>query len=390
VKGNASYKYLLHVSSPDAFSSLILSSIPEGYFLLDNDGKVQDCNPKAEEMTGYRREELLGRNLERLGTNVVAKFESMLRGRSKGSGTISSESQKEIREMIEPDEMRFIKKDGESRVFQTSAAKVRLGKKERTVVIARDVTEQSEKIDGLSQAEKMYRRIFDISPDGIVVCDLKGTIIFVNQTFCRLTGYMKEDVIGRFWPTIPTVRSIDMPSYIKHFKDFLYGAASTDMEFVWKNKRNETRWGDAHIGLLDLENETHFLVILRDITKHKAQDLAIEKSELKNRTIVENLPDALVIHDLKGEIIEANQIAVRMFGFGEVSELMGKSLQSFSSEKARKSFLSSLKDAITLGMWGVDGEFVRKDRSTFQASVRSKLVSTTGNGVVQAVIREKI
>jgi PAS domain S-box-containing protein len=369
-------------------SDFILSSIPEAYFLLDEEGGILDCNKMAEEMTGYEKKELVGKKLSKVGMNALSDFGEALKKRLSGSGVIKGDTRREIREMVEPDEMPFVTKSGENRVFQTSSVKMTLGKVGYTIVLARDVTEQSKKIDNLITSEKMYRRVFEISPDSIVICDLKGTIVFVNQTFCKFTGYPKEDVIGRFWPTIPTIRSIDMSTYIKNFKNFLTGAGSTNQEFVWRNKAGETRWGEAHIGLLDVENETNFLVILRDITKRKAADEAIAKSELRNKTIVENLVDGLFIHDLRGEIIEVNLAAKKMCGFKESDEMMGKFISSFEADRTKRLMDASLKKAESLGSWSLDGEFVDKDGKKIPVSIRSKLVSTTGSGIVQTLVRD--
>lgn len=40
-------------------------------------------------------------------------------------------------------------------------------------------------------------KVFESSHDGILVTDPRGTILFVNPAFCRLTGYSADDVVGR-------------------------------------------------------------------------------------------------------------------------------------------------------------------------------------------------
>ena len=49
----------------------------------------------------------------------------------------------------------------------------------------------------LSESEKRFRVMFELSPAGIILIDEKGTVIEVNTSFCETLGYTRKEVIGQ-------------------------------------------------------------------------------------------------------------------------------------------------------------------------------------------------
>ena len=48
----------------------------------------------------------------------------------------------------------------------------------------------------LRQSEERHQTIIEIIEEGYLEVDLKGTTVFCNDSFCRITGYPKEELIG--------------------------------------------------------------------------------------------------------------------------------------------------------------------------------------------------
>lgn len=89
--------------------------------------------------------------------------------------------------------------DGTFKVFHT--IKVPLffedGSRKGLVVIGRDITERKEAKKKLEESEQRYKSLFEYNPDLVYMIDLKGNITNLNPIFEDLTGYKKEDVIGK-------------------------------------------------------------------------------------------------------------------------------------------------------------------------------------------------
>ena len=49
----------------------------------------------------------------------------------------------------------------------------------------------------LNLNEKRFRNLIEASPDGILLGDTTGKIIFVNKKVLELTGFSKEDLVGK-------------------------------------------------------------------------------------------------------------------------------------------------------------------------------------------------
>jgi PAS domain S-box-containing protein len=360
----------------------LFNAVPDAIFLQNQDGTILDCNVVAEQMTGFRKEELVGKDFSRIRRMGLAQLEDMIRQ----SISFSGDTEKEVREMITPNEMPFITKKGEQKIFQTSSSTVKIHGKECMVTIARDVTEQSKKLSTLIQSEKLYRRMIEILPDAMITASLKGYVTWCNATFCKMTGYAKEDIMGKPFNKIPTIRSIDMPSLLKKWSGILTGSMNlSDIDFVWKNKSGETRWGTAHVGVLDIDGEIALLVTLRDTTKKMAAEEAQEEKDRKMQSVIDSIQDAVFVHDINGDIFEVYGQASKLTGYDN-ERLIGlniSKLETPQTTKDRKKLSKDLAKSPVL----FNGEYVTKSGKRIPVSISSKIVSTSVSGRVQTVLR---
>ncbi len=83
-------------------------------------------------------------------------------------------------------------------------------------------------IKELQQSEENYRNIVESSPDGIITIDIKGFITSFNAAFAKLTGYSKEELIGKHFSKLPTLRKRDIPKYLKLFASMIVGKKTKD------------------------------------------------------------------------------------------------------------------------------------------------------------------
>jgi PAS domain S-box-containing protein len=53
----------------------------------------------------------------------------------------------------------------------------------------------------LNASDERYRLLFELSPDGIATFDIKGVVTSVNPAFLKLTGFSKEEIVGKTSPS---------------------------------------------------------------------------------------------------------------------------------------------------------------------------------------------
>ena len=89
--------------------------------------------------------------------------------------------------------------DGSSKIFDT--IKVPLfnndGSRQGLVIIGRDITEKKEMALKLAESQQQYKSLFEYSPDIVYMMDLSGTLTNLNPQFDVITGFKREDMIGK-------------------------------------------------------------------------------------------------------------------------------------------------------------------------------------------------
>lgn len=133
---------------------------------------------------------------------------------------------------------------------------------------------------GMKESEEKYRAAFMTSPDSVNINRIDGLYVDINEGFTALTGYTREDVIGKLsskidiW-AIPEdrqrlVRGLESDGYVKN------------LESRFRCKDGTLKTGLMSARLIMLKGEPHILSITRDITEKKEIEerlqLAVEGS----------------------------------------------------------------------------------------------------------------
>ncbi|MED1470452.1 PAS domain S-box protein [Bacillus salipaludis] len=107
--------------------------------------------------------------------------------------------------------------DGSSKTFDT--IKVPLfnpdGSRQGLVIIGRDITEKKDMAKKLAESQQQYKSLFEYSPDIVYMMDLNGILSNLNPQFEIITGYKREEMIGK------NVKSILPKRFRLHLKEFI-------------------------------------------------------------------------------------------------------------------------------------------------------------------------
>ncbi len=163
------FKKLFYIA-PD---SMAISRVEDGIYV--------DVNQKFTELTGYSAEEILGRTSIDIGLWLNPQDFKHLYDNISRTGK------------LENFEAQFRVKDGRIKTGLLSAAIMELNKVPHVLGVVRD-------IDDLKKAQAEHARLataVDQAAERVIVTDSDGTIVYVNPAFERLTGYSRDEVIGR-------------------------------------------------------------------------------------------------------------------------------------------------------------------------------------------------
>jgi len=209
--------------------------------------------------------------------------------------------------------------------------------------------------------------------NAIVICSPGGTIEWVNPAFERLTGYSKEEAIGK------TPRILKSGVHEASFYEDLWKTVQAGR--VWSgeitNRRKDGGLFIEDITITPLKDSkgriSRFIAVKQDITARKQAErrlatLAAEEAAQQSRfsTLLTNMEEAVLVEDRDRRITFANPAFEKMFGV-PASELLGRSCPALVPESSRlfvdsEWFRKSIDEAVAQSKTAPEETFETVDR----------------------------
>jgi PAS domain S-box-containing protein len=251
----------------------VLAVAPDAVITIDEQGRVCQLNPAAEQMFGYSREQALGRP---------------------------------IAELVIPPRRRREHCDGLKRVAAGGPAHIL----DRRIVInamgadggefpveltvtrtQRSPTRFTAWIRALAATEDLLRSAFDHAPIGMSVVAPDGQWLRVNDAYCRMLGYEREELTSK------TFRELTHPDDATEDDEFIAAIAAGEGDSLERDRRYLHRDGSVvwvHVRaevIRDQAGEPVYAVShLQDITDRKRSEERLLESERRLRSVIDNTP----------------------------------------------------------------------------------------------------
>jgi PAS domain S-box-containing protein len=165
----------------------------------------------------------------------------------------------------------------------------------------------------LRESEATLRKILESSPDAVCIHDERGRYVYVNEEFVRLTGFTRDECIGKpFWELgIWPDRKVADQFGAAVMKD----GEVRNVQALFRAKDGRMIPSLISGVMVDLEGKQCCMTISRDISELKAAELKLQQSEHTLRTIFESVIDPMAIIDLSsGKWIDVNQAFCQFHG----------------------------------------------------------------------------
>lgn len=175
----------------------------------------------------------------------------------------------------------------------------------------------------LQRSQQQLQNIIKYSVDAIAIRDLEGNIIEVNPAFETMTGYTKEEVVGKLVPFMEGGEE-DIQQLIQ---DVLEKGHKSGFKVVREKSNGERLYLNISFFLImdQKGNPEQIVGIERDITKEEKDKQALKESEKRYRTLIEFNPDGILVHS-NGQILFINKSGMELLGARSEDELLGKSI----------------------------------------------------------------
>jgi PAS domain S-box-containing protein len=179
-----------------------------------------------------------------------------------------------------------------------------------------------EKQQQLALSENKYQSLFENAHDGIIILRTsRFQITDLNREVERLTGYKKEEMLGKFFldliKTNETERGVD---FLKEVAG--KGEGRTDSLSVLRRDEAPLE-ADLSIKRIDLEDESFYQVIFHDLTERRRLEKKIRESKRNLEAIFDSIRDRLSIQSPDYRILRVNR-AVAQYHRTTFKDLLGK------------------------------------------------------------------
>ena len=319
------------------------------------DGIITDWNKGAGDLYGYSAEETLGRSVSLvIPASRYEELERLLKTIREGK-------------RIEHYETIRVRKDGSTINVSTTASPI--FNDEGNIIgiswISRDITRQIQAKKALRESEEKYRAIFEHSAVGIGRVRPDGTYIEVNQKMCDITGYTRDELLGK------TFMSITHPDDLDWSQDMVAQllAGETDSYMIEKwyiRKDSSVRFVNLTVSLIRSPNgEPEYLIpVVSDITECKRAEEGVRMQA----DLIDLSPDAIIVRLPDGTITFWSRGAESLYGWTK-NEALGQQMQRLLNVRFPKPFEKLLEELQQTGFW--TGELVHTTRDKREIVVQS-------------------
>jgi PAS domain S-box-containing protein len=350
----------------------LIKANPESLFLLDTRGVILAASHVAARRLGKSLEEIIGTDLYDTLPPEVSKqrFEIM-------QGVIATGQPARV----EDTRGDFYFDSSITPIFDQD-------KVVQVAVLGVDITDRKHAEEALRKSEALFRAIFATAQDTIFIKDRSLRYIQVNPAIERLFGRPAAEIIGKTDSDL--VGAADTERIRKQDRRVLNGEVAKGTHIVPVQGVPIT----FHYIKAPLHDAAGEIVgicgIARDITDLKRAEAALEESEERFRMLFEHAPDAYILADMQGEIIECNQAAEELAGYGR-KELIGNNFACLPWLDFRQQVrLADLLAQAARGevMGPVDFTLTRKDGGEVIAEGMSLPLYIQGQNLVLTIVRD--
>lgn len=308
-----------------------------------SDGVFLEFNEELERISGYTRAELQGQSVNSLGLLADPEYRQRL---------VSQDLPRNL-------EIQMRHKSGEWRWLTFSMSPIQIQGQDCYLSVIQDIHSRKLIEQSLRESEEKFAAAFHNSPVGIVVTDAEGRLMEVNQAFCDLHRYKRDEAIGK---TVVQLGAIT--DEINQSIGALLVASGSGLEPREIDIRDSE--GKLHNVLysivpIKINGIPHTVGMTLDMTDRKQaekqKEKALEELELERsllRQLIDNLPDLIFLKDRESRFLVANRATASFMGVDSPEQLVGRTDFDFYPESLAQQFRAAERQVMESGE-GING-----------------------------------
>ncbi|MCX7835874.1 MAG: PAS domain S-box protein, partial [bacterium] len=276
---------------------------PTGILRTFADGRIESANESALKMLGYSHFDIAGKPFQEFIYPNDLEY----------ANTILKNLQLGLLENAEF-EARCIHKN--KKLFWAKVHITSIYKMNSTIdffiIQFTDITPLKNALRDLVESKEQFQTVFDDSPLMSTIVDAETSrFIEVNKRFLEVSGFTKEEVIGK---TPSEIGWLTEEVRTKVLQEALAQGKILDLELSPTNKYGQTIYMRYNAVIIEIGGKKHLLSLAQDITELKQMTKRRWEAEQNYQKLYNSMQQGIVIQDKNGTILDCNPAAERILG----------------------------------------------------------------------------
>ncbi|MBM4137598.1 MAG: PAS domain S-box protein, partial [Nitrospira sp.] len=343
------------------------------------EGRIREINESGLKIFGYKREEIIGHTVKEL--NLWADY------RDREAMIKKLKNKEFLRDM----EIVLLRKSGEAFDMFASVNVIDIEGEPCLIATGTDITERKQAEEEI----RKFKTIADRAGYGVVISDLEGNLLYLNESFAKMHGYTAEELIGR---NLSVFHNEEQMENVDRLKNKLQEMGSYIAEEVWHIRKDGTFFPTLMHGTLvrDARGKPLFMAATAiDITKQKQAEDTLKEREERYRLLFNNVSDAVFVHEVAPDasdpsrfrFIEVNDNACRYLGYSR-EELLQMSVLQIDAPETLENIPALLNKLFTEGRATWEGIHIHKDGHRIPVEISIQLFKLFGKPMVLSSVRD--
>lgn len=303
----------------------------DSIFMIDSKFHITEMNDSACNLLNYSEEELLNMKIYELMTET----DQLL-------FPVSTKIVDEEGGLLH--ERKLTRKDGSLVDVEVNVRSIEgIG----YIAIIRDITQRKHSETKIKESEEKFRMSFMTSHDAFYIGSLnKGHIIDVNDSFCDIFGYTKEEIIGK------TILDLNIYANPEDRTSIIEGLKTNgyvkDIELMCRKKSGEPIFTSISGNIFQMNDELVCMAVIRDITERKKTEVIIKEQSDIFAAIIENANESICLLSPDLKVLQFNKTAKEKLLANRAKEIyLGANFKEYLHIGTENVFMPMFNDALT-------------------------------------------